>query len=94
MKRNYMSIEAVIQRVPCAQPKTWYAGFGYHGTENTALFGGGSYLEAQYPTMAEAKQNALEIAHSYRNTVLTLGGCTFETLPPIVFRNLSRGAKS
>ncbi len=75
-------IEAVIQANPCGP--TWYAGFGYQGTDGSNLISGGCYLETTHRTKKEAKEAARNHAEAYRNTVLTLGGCTLETLPRII----------
>lgn len=77
-------IEAVIQRNPSGT--NWYAGYGCIGLEGDNAFSGGSYLQETHDTRKAAKAAALEIAASYRNQVLTMGGCTFETLPPIKFK--------
>ncbi len=85
--KTITTIEAVIQRNPSGD--TWYAGYGSQGLDDGHVFGMGCYLAETWPTRKEAKQAALELAASYRNTVLTLGGCTFETLPRIVFRTIN-----
>jgi hypothetical protein len=79
--RTYTEIHAVIQRNPSGT--NWYAGYGARGREGTAVFSMGCFLEETHDTKNAAKTAAYEMARSYRNTVLTLGGCTFETLPPI-----------
>src|SRR5262252_1433143 len=81
--RYYQVIEAVIQRLPYSSSEVWLAGYGYQYTDGCLLVGGGCYDETRHATLEDAKHAALEHARAYRNTVLTLGGCTFDTLPPI-----------
>ena len=85
-QRTYKSIEAVVQRIPVGSG--WYAGFGYEATEGTNIISGGNYLETTHATFREAQDAAFAAAKTYRNVVLTLGGCTFETLPTIRFRRI------
>ena len=87
-ERIYTEVHAVIQKNPCGT--NWYAGCGAVGTEGKGIFSIGCYLETMHLTKAEAKQAAFEHARAYRNTILTLGGCTFETLPPVVFKRVGQ----
>src|SRR5262245_37353146 len=84
-ERQYTEIHAVVQRAPYSCTEKWYAGVGAQGIKGTAVFSYGSFLESEHSTIQEAKATALAYAKAFRNTVLTLGGCTFETLPPITF---------
>ena len=80
--RRFTEVHAVIQRNPSGT--NWYAGYGAIATTNgTDLIGIGAYLEETHDTKSAAKTAAYEMAFAYRNTILTMGGCTFDTLPPI-----------
>src|SRR5205814_4464849 len=58
-------------------------GYGYRCTEGSLQVYGGSYTMTAHRTKSEARTAARQHAYSFRNTVLTMGGCTFETLPVI-----------
>ena len=79
--RVYTEIHAVIQ--PNGYSEGWLAGYGYRCTEGSLQVSGGCYTMTVHRTKSEAKAAARQHAHSFRNTVLTMGGCTFETLPVI-----------
>ena len=61
----------------------WLAGYGYRCTEGSLQVSGGCYTMTVHRTKSEARTAAHQHAYSFRNTVLTMGGCTFETLPVI-----------
>jgi len=87
MAKIVKEIHAVIQRHPGG---FWWAGFGYIARDGEAVTAGGNYLAEIHETKKGARNAALAIARGYRNTVLTLGGCTRETLPPIKFKEVKR----